>query len=157
MIKKTVLWILVISWALLIFVFSSQVRENSNETSLSASEYVIAFMVKLNIIDIPADTNGEAYIKLLAGEINNFVRKAAHFTIYLIFGILVYMLAECYFYSKKALIISLFVCLLYATSDEIHQLFVPGRGGMLRDVILDFSGSVTGVILLNIKKIFKIA
>ncbi len=39
------------------------------------------------------------------------------------------------------------VCLLYAASDEIHQLFVPGRSGEVRDVMIDFSGAVLGIAL----------
>lgn len=36
---------------------------------------------------------------------------------------------------------------LYAASDEIHQLFVPTRSGMLRDVIIDVT-ALTAVLLL---------
>ena len=39
------------------------------------------------------------------------------------------------------------ICLLYAASDEIHQLFVPGRSGEVRDVMIDFSGAVLGIAL----------
>jgi len=35
----------------------------------------------------------------------------------------------------------------YAATDEIHQLFVPGRAGMVADVILDSCGALTGVVL----------
>ena len=45
------------------------------------------------------------------------------------------------------LAISCTVCLLYAASDEIHQLFVPGRSGEVRDVMIDFSGAVLGIAL----------
>ena len=43
---------------------------------------------------------------------------------------------------------------LYAATDEIHQLFVPGRSGEIRDVCLDSLGVITGIIILLI--IFKI-
>ena len=36
---------------------------------------------------------------------------------------------------------------LYAASDEIHQLFVPGRSGQLRDVFLDSAGVAAGILL----------
>ena len=36
---------------------------------------------------------------------------------------------------------------LYAASDEIHQLFVPGRSGQLRDVLLDSDGVAAGILL----------
>ena len=34
--------------------------------------------------------------------------------------------------------------ILIAALDEFHQLFVPGRGGTPQDVLLDYSGMVTG-------------
>ena len=36
-------------------------------------------------------------------------------------------------------------CIFYAATDEFHQLFVPGRYGMVRDVVLDFLGALTGI------------
>ncbi len=38
--------------------------------------------------------------------------------------------------------------LIYAFTDEIHQLFVPGRTGSLRDVSIDFSGMLIAAILI---------
>ena len=35
----------------------------------------------------------------------------------------------------------------YAASDEIHQLFVPERAGMFRDVLLDSSGAALGTLI----------
>ena len=40
------------------------------------------------------------------------------------------------------------ICVLYAISDEIHQLFVPGRAGQVRDVLIDSSGSFLGIFLV---------
>lgn len=39
-----------------------------------------------------------------------------------------------------ALRIAFIVAVLYAVSDEIHQTFVPTRGGMPRDVLIDTAG-----------------
>ena len=36
---------------------------------------------------------------------------------------------------------------LYAVTDEIHQLFVPGRSGQITDVILDSCGGLIGAVL----------
>lgn len=41
----------------------------------------------------------------------------------------------------------LLLTLLYAVSDELHQTFVPGRTGTLRDFGFDFIGA--GVVLLR--------
>ena len=47
-------------------------------------------------------------------------------------------------------------CLAYAAFDECHQLFVSGRCGSVRDVMIDFSGSLTaGLVLMLIAHIIK--
>ncbi len=38
----------------------------------------------------------------------------------------------------------------YAASDEFHQLFVPGRGGSIRDVLIDAIGIFGFYIVLKI-------
>jgi VanZ family protein len=46
--------------------------------------------------------------------------------------------------------------LLYAASDEIHQVFVANRTAMTSDVLIDASGGAVGLILLRLAhKIFK--
>lgn len=37
---------------------------------------------------------------------------------------------------------------LYAATDEIHQLFVPGRSDQMSDVILDSAGAMAGILVL---------
>lgn len=39
--------------------------------------------------------------------------------------------------------------LLYAVTDELHQLFVPTREGRLRDVIIDAIGAMTAWIFIR--------
>mgnify|MGYP002562933420 CR=1 FL=1 len=39
------------------------------------------------------------------------------------------------------------VAVLYAASDEIHQLFIDGRAGQVTDVLVDASGAAIGCIL----------
>lgn len=37
--------------------------------------------------------------------------------------------------------------MIRAALDEVHQLFVPGRGGMWQDVLLDGCGVLAGIVL----------
>ena len=46
--------------------------------------------------------------------------------------------------------LAIIICILYATSDELHQLFVMGRSCELRDVFIDSLGSVSGIIIYNL-------
>ena len=39
---------------------------------------------------------------------------------------------------------------LYAVSDEIHQIYVPGRAGRLSDVLIDSAGAAAGALVLLI-------
>jgi len=57
--------------------------------------------------------------------------------------------------SKKILLLPLLISLIYAMTDEIHQIFVPGRSCSLSDFLIDSCGIFfAGLIyLLSIKKI----
>jgi len=70
-------------------------------------------------------------------------KKSAHFIEYTILFLLWYR-ALGVKNPFKAIVFSL----IYAFSDEIHQLFVPGRTGNLRDVGIDFSGMLIAAILI---------
>ena len=39
-------------------------------------------------------------------------------------------------------------CIFYATTDEFHQLFVPGRTGRLLDIGIDSCGALLGSLIL---------
>jgi hypothetical protein len=39
------------------------------------------------------------------------------------------------------------LCIAYAASDEFHQTFIPGRGGNLRDVLIDCSGIMLAFVV----------
>lgn len=73
-------------------------------------------------------------------------RKAAHILVYLVLGVLVYNLVRTYELSRRrTVLISICVALGYAAFDEIHQLFIPGRSGELRDVLIDTTAASIGV------------
>ena len=87
------------------------------------------------------------------------VRKSAHFIIYFILGVLIYFGLEKFIYNKKRnILVSFIVCLLYATTDEVHQLFVSGRSGQVSDVALDSLGALLGIIsiCLMLRKLKKL-
>jgi VanZ family protein len=78
------------------------------------------------------------------------MRKSAHFIAYLVLGFLVShaMKNEASTASSwKRRGASLLLCVAYAISDELHQIFVPGRGPLLKDVLIDGSGAALGIIL----------
>ncbi len=76
------------------------------------------------------------------------IRKLAHLFEYFVLGILMFNCLKGY-NIKRIILISLVLCSIYAITDEIHQLYIPGRSGNLIDVMIDAVGSVIGIILYN--------
>lgn len=131
--KKYIKWFLVFAWMILIFLFSSESGIDSTETSQFFVEKVEPFFTHL----IPG---------ISFELITMIIRKMAHFFLYFVLGILV---GSVTFANKKWCILSLLICLIYACTDEIHQVFVPGRSGQLKDVFIDLIGSSVGIYLYN--------
>ena len=80
-------------------------------------------------------------------RLDYLIRKNAHGFMYMILAFLVSGLL--FIYDKKgksAIKYILIICLLYATSDEFHQAFVPGRTSLASDVLVDFLGAIIGVV-----------
>ena len=75
-----------------------------------------------------------------------FVRKGAHFIIYFALGLsLISLIREYRILDLKAILIALLIAILYACSDEFHQLFISGRSGQISDIFLDSFGSFVGI------------
>lgn len=147
--KKVIYSILIVAWMIIIFCLSNQPAADSTELSDGFISNTIGNVYKLFDKNISSDE-----LDLIKIKYTHPVRKMAHFTIYMILGILVTLLVREYNVSfNKCLFISLLVCLLYSISDEIHQLFVFGRSGEIRDVLIDTSGSFIGIFVFN--KLFR--
>ncbi|MDP2874059.1 MAG: tRNA (adenosine(37)-N6)-threonylcarbamoyltransferase complex ATPase subunit type 1 TsaE [bacterium] len=72
----------------------------------------------------------------------------AHKIIHLIeYGVLGLLARRAFGSWPKALVF----CFIYGASDEFHQLFVPGRQGKVRDVVVDAIGAAIGIGLYPIK------
>ncbi len=146
--KKILVLFLLAAQCGVIFCFSAQPAENSSKIS----EFITRKIVLLVPIIKQADTKGT---EKMVDKAETFVRKMAHFTLFLFLGIFAYLAADSFF-DKRAICIALLFCLLYAVSDELHQLFSPGRSCEFRDVCIDFAGSLCGVCaMLLIQKIIK--
>ena len=81
--------------------------------------------------------------------VTNFVvRKCAHFTEYMVLGILTTHAFDIEGHRTIDVLLPTAVFLLLIPSiDETIQLFVPGRAGMITDVMIDCCGAMTGVVL----------
>lgn len=130
--------IAVIIWMALIFSFSARTGSMSQEDSHHAG-------IVIGEIFVPKfeQWSEEKQIQF-AQKIDKVVRKGAHCTEYFILGML---LAGACTVEKKRCPILIGIC--YAASDEIHQLFVPGRSGQLMDVCIDSAGVILGVLFIS--------
>jgi len=79
------------------------------------------------------------------------LRKIAHITEYFILTLLLYHAFKNTFALKLYFLIfwPAALSLIYAISDEIHQLFVPTRNGSLEDVLIDSVGICLFLVLLK--------
>ena len=80
-------------------------------------------------------------------ERNAVIRKIAHFAIYTSLGIFSFAFISTFKIKEKMqVIITTLWGIIYASSDEIHQMFSFGRHASVDDVIID----TLGVIFRNI-------
>ena len=144
MVKKVVLWILVITCMGLIFFFSSQEASDSRETSSAFIYNIVSFLDVRN-------TLSEVQIQEICDLLHKFVRTAAHFTIFGLLGFLLLLLfGEYGFNCKRRLLYTVIAAFLYACSDEIHQSLVPGRSAQISDIIVDTLGALCGGAIANV-------
>src|SRR5699024_12711859 len=85
------------------------------------------------------------------------VRRVAHLSAFFILGILTMFAFEHRINRNTVqMAVAFLIGVLYAASDEVHQLFVPGRSGELRDVGIDTMGVLCGIIIyVLLQKMFR--
>lgn len=125
-IQKIIIILMPLTWMAMIFYFSHQPAEQSAQLSGGIVSNLI------EIFHLPVT--------------EHLVRKAAHFSEYAVLGILV-VNAVRMSVPKHFLWTSVLVCGLYSVTDELHQLFIPGRSCQFSDMLLDTAGSATGILL----------
>lgn len=129
--KLLVSYVLLFGWMVVIFLLSSE----GHDVSTERSDAVVRVLQTFGISG-PVDV------------LTFIARKSAHTVAYLILGLLAYNVLRQYKLSGYTQIaVSIGVVMLYAMSDELHQLYVPGRSGELRDVAIDSVAGVIGVLM----------
>ncbi len=137
--QKKINTALVLIWLTAIFLLSSQVATESSELSGK-------------IVDSIAPVAPE----MIKSILTFIVRKSAHIFLYCGLGILVANLLASYKLKAKLVYgYSLVIVFAYAVTDEIHQLFVAGRSGEPRDVLIDTIAGAFGIALyLSIRRLY---
>ena len=129
--KKLILWILIFVWMITIFMFSAQ---NGDESSELSQGFLRTFILRFTPDNISED---------IVNMMEYIIRKCAHMTEYAVFGILVFYQIKLYRLFEKEwnrIVMAVICVMIYASTDEIHQLFVGGRSGRFTDVLIDTAG-----------------
>lgn len=138
--------VLLFGWMVLIFCFSAQPAKESQQMSGSVSYRIIESSAEVFRWGMT-----ENEIKEWSERIDFPIRKGAHMAEYAVCTILV---AACVIgyrtWSRKIAITAFVITACYAMTDEIHQLFVPGRAGRISDVCIDSLGAAVGLLLFSI-------
>ena len=126
----------------IIFGFSGQDGETSGTISRRITETITKNIKSIQNLE-------KAEKEKVLKQIEHFIRKLAHFSLYTVVGFLLMSLISTYkLKQKNRVCISLGIGLIYAISDEIHQSFIPERTPMISDVCIDTCGVITGIIIL---------
>lgn len=141
---RGILIILLLGTFSIIFGFSSQDGEKSGGLSKKITEVVISKVPKIEELD-------EIEKEDLMYRTEKVIRKIAHFSIYTVVGILLMSFMSTYqLKEKNRMIISTILGILYASSDELHQYFIPGRSAQITDVMIDTLGVLVGMCLVTL-------
>lgn len=141
---------LTIALCVIIFLLSHQNADQSSATSRGLIAKFVAIFVE-DFEELSPEKQAE-----LCAPFQFIVRKSAHFTAYFSLGVLSFLSLLTYEKSIKfKLLSSGAFCFLYSISDEIHQLFVKGRSGEVRDVLIDTVGAILGILIVYCSLRFK--
>ena len=153
-IRRLILPVLLIFQMCLIFIMSSFGHNSSD----AQSNLFVDFIAQ----NFPHVRHGLENNLISLSTLIFLVRKTAHFTEYAILGSLFFLNLKSWQRSKSStsmnILLSLIFSFLYACTDELHQIFVPGRSAQFRDVLIDTLGASFGTLItyLTIKLFTKI-
>ena len=143
--KKYLAWIPALVIMTAIFWFSAQPADVSTEMSDSVTRALLWTAEAVGL----TDRLSPEQVHDLCGLLATPVRKTAHITEFAVLHLTVlFALFQWELPWKKWLKAALAVTVAYACTDELHQLFVPGRAGMVTDVLIDSTGAalLTGLL-----------
>ena len=146
--KKTISIISLILWMIVIFSFSSADANKSTGTSDKVITTMIEIKDKITDQETPISEK-----EIIVKNSSFYVRKIAHITEYLILGLLMFNALKQF--NILNIYYAIILCILYSCTDEFHQLFINGRSGSFRDILIDTIGILLGTYLYKILVIKK--
>lgn len=134
-----------LAWMVVIFMFSAKDATRSTKDSNEVVE-IIGEIIYEDFDNLDAEEK-----QVFIDKTDHVVRKTAHGLEYMLLGVLL-MNAGLGLKNRKKTVafLSFITGSLYAASDEIHQLYVPGRAGMVTDWLIDSGGVLAGVAAVSV-------
>ena len=136
----------VLLWMVVIFLFSAQPGEESADLSGGISHLFMKIWNQL--FGLGWD---ESTVLEMAGVWDFPIRKMAHMTEFGILSALIFVANK--FYEKinsmkKRYMFAWIAAVVYAATDELHQVFVSGRSGNFVDVCVDAAGVTIALVVV---------
>lgn len=132
------------AWMTVIFLFSAQPDTESSAISGHVSYRIVEVWNQTFQLD-----HTTAEMEQIAETIEYPVRKCAHMSEYAILALLFLQFLDAFGMKKKRAVIALVLTAVYASTDEFHQLFVPGRAGKVTDVLIDSTGALIALLAIE--------
>ncbi len=141
---RILLLILTAVWLITIFAFSAKPASESMKQSDGIVDYLIrVFMPDYDSLSAERQTD-------ISDTLSTVVRKGAHMSEYAVLSIILYAVLSKWNVTERRLLRAIGAwggAVLFAVTDEFHQLFVPGRSGELTDVLIDGGGALIGIVI----------
>lgn len=163
-IAKLLAWLAaLLCWAVFIFSMSADTGVQSQGLSDRVAQQILGIS-QPGFAALP-----DAQQVTLLSQVSYPVRKLAHFSEYVLLGLLALgallqarrLIAcsrrmdngadvPCLAFSWVPALLAMAFSLVYAVSDEVHQLFVDGRSSQALDVGIDFAGAALAVVIASL-------
>ena len=143
--RRILFMTLTILWMAVVFIFSAQPADESTDTSHAVGRFVGRMLIA-DFEQWEPERQED-----FASQIDFYVRKTSHAMEYALLCILFLLTFHSFgVQAGRSFGLALLCTIGYAVTDEVHQLFVPGRSGMIRDVFIDSIGGIIGISIISI-------
>ena len=129
--RKVILLAVVLVWSGVLFFFSGQSGVNSGELSLGLADRLLMLFPGLDMDVL---------------ELEHILRKLAHFAIFAVEGLLLYVALNAIWPGKlRNAGIAAGICAAVGVLNELHQLLAEERSCQFTDMLIDTAGGIVGV------------
>lgn len=147
--KKKIITVVLVVLLVMVYVMIFSFSAENGEASSDASVKITKWLVKIYYRLINGFQGNSNVILETVAETEGSIRKLAHFIEYMAVGFLSLGIAVMWVeHIGKAFMLIVVQLIVSAGCDEIHQYFVPGRYSSIKDVMIDTTGGIAGMLVI---------